>query len=460
MIFDRFFKLQSVLNTDGYDRRTYIDLHNKSKKLQEIGDTGSETLPTFPHLMGDTWAGLFKNQPRVKPLEEIKKELLPNRTIMEKVFQHPEFTGLREQTKLDELASALGAVQMGTHLKKFIDDALGEETKNQLQKQQQQQQNAEDARSKADALTEALKMLQQKAGDSQGQNKEKLNQKMEQLKKQLGQAKKEAAKQEKQANKMAETLAAAVDQALQSQQAQKALGQALANVQQGIKDDTAALETMLGGLEYGTQPGQPLPINPAEAIKLAEFIRKNPKFRRIADLAGRMKKIAAKKQKSKTRDTIERTDISLGNDPNRLLPQEVAMMSRPETKLDFLKRFAEGKLMEYSPRAKDTLGRGPLVVCNDTSGSMGEHGKDDQAKAVMVALISVARKQNRAFAEINFASSSQVKTWEFPNSKKISPQEIIDMAEFFWNGGTDFMSPLNAAVKGARCSYTTLGSNA
>lgn len=447
--FDRHYKLQSVLNTDGFDRRTYTDLHNQSDKLQSLEEEGSKSLPTFPHLMADTWASLYKNQPRLLPSEEIKKELHPNRTIMEKVFQSPEFTSFREYTKLDELASALGTVQMGNQLQKFVDENIPQDLKEQLQHQQDQQQAAEKAREKAEALEELLKMLQESGANNPS---EEVKNKIEKIKKQVTAAKKSATKAEKQANQTADEVSQAMDHAMQSSQAQKALAMAMAQSQQGLKEDTQALETILGGLDYGTQPGQPLPINPVEAIKLAEYIRNRPKFKKIADLSGRMKKIAAKKQKTKTKDTMERTDISLGNDPNRLLPQEVALMSKPETKMDFLRRFAEGKLLEYSPRAKDTLGRGPIVVCRDTSGSMLDYDRDEQANAVALALLSLAKKQKRAYALVNFASKDQVRTWEYPDPRKIMPNEIIEMAEFFWDGGTDFMAPLDAAVEVIRKS--------
>lgn len=433
-IFD-LFKPKSVINTDSYDRRTYGQLRKESIRLAELEQKGSEQLPTFPHLMGDIWAGLYKNTPRLKPLDEVPEEVKPNAPIMKKVFGHQEFTSLREHTKLDELASALGVVHMGEKIDDLLKDVLPEEVKKQLQDLAKQQSQAQKAQDKAEALKDALEYLKHKKGVSE---------KRDELKKQLSSAKRKVTSAQKKANQIADKASQAIEQALDTPGGQTALGDAILQVQQEVKGDTQAIAAFLGGLGAGKQPGEKINMNPATAVQLAQMIRNSYKLKRIAELAGRMKQIAQKKQKSKTRDTIERTDVSMGNEASRLLPQELALLSKGETRQDFLRRYAEGKLLEYSPEAKERLGKGPIVCCLDTSGSM--KNLDPESKAVMLALMGIARKQKRAFSLINFSSPGQQKCWEFPNPKDITPEQIVEMAEFFYNGGTDFMNPLDLAI--------------
>lgn len=84
----------SVLNTDRYDRRRFAELLEMSPALQSVEKDGSEVLPSFRYLLGDVWAGLFKNNPRV--LEDVPDDLRLHRTIMEQLLEAPEFQDLRD----------------------------------------------------------------------------------------------------------------------------------------------------------------------------------------------------------------------------------------------------------------------------------------------------------------------------------------------------------------------------
>lgn len=429
-IFD-IFRHHSCLNVDGYDRRTYGQLRKNSAKIAELEEKGSQQLPSFPHLMGDIWSGLYKNNPRV--LDEVPAEVIPNRPLMENLFTRPEFTELREHTKLDELASALGLLHLGQKMDEFLKDNLPEDVKDQVKDMADTLNEAQKHSDRADALKEAL----------QGEEAQ-TSQLKDRLKKDLASANRKAGKAEKKAEQLAESIQQAMGSLMESSGGQEALGKVLVGTQAEVKDDTNALKTFFGGLSAGTQPGEKVHMNPAMAIQLAEAIRKQDKLKKIAELTGRMKKIARKKQKSKTHNTTERTDVSLGNDPARLLPQEICLLSRGDAKGDFLRRFAEGKLLQYSPESKEKLGKGPIVVCIDTSGSMKE--LDPESKAIALALLGISRRQKRAFALINFASSHQIRKWEYAKPRNIPHDEIIRMAELFFNGGTDFERPIDEAV--------------
>lgn len=423
---------KSVLNTDSFDRALYAHLRKDSQKISELEKTGSAQLPTFPDLMGDIWSGLYKNTPCIK--EEVPEEVQPNKPIMETVFSHQEFIGLREHTKLDELASALGLLHMGNHIQDFLKDKLPEELKKQAQELANMQQQVNRLRSTAEALNDIL-----------GPDGTVTDQKKAELQKRLAKVNRQMKKAEKQTEQLAGQLTQEIGNFLTSTDGENALGEVLKQAQQGVKEDTQALQSFFGGYSSGEYTGDKLQIKPDLAISLAEKIRTMDKLKKISELAGRMKKIAQKKQKSKTKDTVDMTDVTLGNNPGHLLPQELLLLSRSETRLDFLRRFGEEKLLQYSPGSKETLGKGPVVVLLDTSGSMKK--LDSESKAIMLALMGIAKKQNRAFALINFASSNQQKQWIFPSLKNINPQTIIEMVEHFFSGNTDFENPLTQAQK-------------
>jgi len=422
------FKLKSVLNTDRYDRRKYGELRSVSKKLQKLEGHGKQQLSTFPDLLGDVWAGLYKYEPRLAEIEDIKEEVKPHQVLMEKLMENTEYQGLREYTKIDELASALGAIQMGDALKKLLKD---NNAADKIEKSREKEKEAEQYRNKAETLKQAA------------QNETDEDKKSELQK----QAKSNSSKAARLMNKAKQLNGQAIEelvQYLESQKGKDAVNQAVAEAANNTKIDTDATNSLIKGLGYGVESGSQETVSAKERIRLSETIQGNPKLKEIAVLAGRMKRIAQKKQKSKNKNSVVKTTVATGNDPQSLLPQEIVQLRKRNTRKEFLQRFAEGKTLQYVPRSNEKLGKGPIIICLDTSGSMVN--LDREAKAVMIALLAIAKKQNRAFAVINFASATQCRTWTYEKPKKVKPKVIVEMAEHFFDGGTDFNVPLSKAL--------------
>ena len=97
----------------------------------------------------------------------------------------------------------------------------------------------------------------------------------------------------------------------------------------------------------------------------------------------------------------EVSDIEVGSNISRLLPSELAKLAHPLLRRAFLASLIESRAMQYRLTGTDSLGRGPLVVCLDKSGSM-EGPKDVWATAVALALLDVAQRQRRPFALVAF----------------------------------------------------------
>ena len=91
--------------------------------------------------------------------------------------------------------------------------------------------------------------------------------------------------------------------------------------------------------------------------------------------------------------------------------------------------------------------KGPIVCCLDSSGSM--YGpKEIWGKAVALGLLEIARYQKRSFFVVHFSSSWSEEVLHVNNFSKRNPYsilEVIDLAEYFEGGGTNFETPLNAA---------------
>ncbi|MBO1912029.1 VWA domain-containing protein, partial [Microvirga sp. 3-52] len=154
------------------------------------------------------------------------------------------------------------------------------------------------------------------------------------------------------------------------------------------------------------------------------------------------KQIARKKQKIKHRESLERSGVTFGNNIERLLPMELVLYTHPVTRIDFLRRFAEGQTMQYEQNGREVLGKGPIVLCLDQSGSM--YNFDTQSKGFTLALMSIASKQRRDFFLVVFSTRTQI----FKYIKgKTKTSDIFSLAQTFLGGGTDFTLPLQEAVR-------------
>jgi len=96
-----------------------------------------------------------------------------------------------------------------------------------------------------------------------------------------------------------------------------------------------------------------------------------------------------------------------------------------------LRDLMERRCLQYQLTGQEPLGKGPLVVLLDKSGSM-EGEKDIWSTAVSLALLEIAQRQRRPFAVLAFESLVRFETLVEPR------QELPEQALFVGcGGGTD-----------------------
>jgi len=399
----------SVLNTDRYDRRRFAELLEMSPALQDVEKDGSEVLPSFRYLLGDVWAGLFKNNPRV--LEDVPDDLQLHRTIMEQLLEAPEFQNLRDMTRLDEFGAAVGAVHTGREVIEMLKKMMRQKKKDQKKQGQGQTQHGLGSGAPS---TETPSKAQE-----QGQQEHEANHAQHEL----------------------AALAEALSEALKSKQGQKAIAQAVKTAAQRVKEDKEVTASLMSA---GSEPGRAVQMPLEERLRLAELARKHPKLKEIAEHAGRMRVIARKRQKAKTREAYIRAGITLSGQIQRALPSELLLLRSKAARLDTLRRILEGQIQTYDTRGKERLGKGPIVLCLDTSYSM-KH-LDAKAKGLALALAAIAYKQRRDLGVILFSSAHELRSWIFPKGR-FTAEELAEVGTTFFDGGTDFVTPLTAAMK-------------
>lgn len=400
----------SCLNADSYDKRQFENLLSVAPKIQETEAKGESVFPGYINFMGDQWSALYKGQPQINP--EAGGKAILHRPLIQKMMISEDYQKLREQTTLDDFSAAIGTLSISETMIKHIEERKkNDEQLKEMQKQQEQ--------------------LQQ-----QIQKNQQSIQKREQ------QGKKPTPTQQEKSQKLADLL----------NELQQRMGQQLANntdmsqmLNQAAQDASSTkqgIEDLISGAQAGSGAAEMKKIPLRQQLELAEVLKKDRVVRKVAEWAGRFKSIARKKQKSKRVASVEREGIVQGNNPELLLPTELAMLNHPSTKLDFYRRFTEKQTLQYAPQGKESAGKGPIVLCLDQSGSMED--EKEQAAGFALAIAMIARKQHRDFAYIPF--SSHIGNTRIFSKGKIPVEGIVDIATEFLSGGTNFERPLEEAI--------------
>jgi uncharacterized protein with von Willebrand factor type A (vWA) domain len=169
-----------------------------------------------------------------------------------------------------------------------------------------------------------------------------------------------------------------------------------------LRDAVDGLDGVALGNMPGTGSGHDGTNSRSGARTLAQRLKHDDRLKRIALLAGRFKRIGAAKRRSKVRHGADEImDVEQGGDLGRLLPAELVKLGHPRFRLAALRALVERQALQYRMEGTEVLGRGPLVVCLDKSGSM-DGPPDLWATAVALALLGQAQHEHRPFALLGF----------------------------------------------------------
>jgi uncharacterized protein with von Willebrand factor type A (vWA) domain len=215
-------------------------------------------------------------------------------------------------------------------------------------------------------------------------------------------------------------------------------------------------ETMEGLAEIGFKsiPGTGTGFGgemPAKSRALATRLRSDARLRQIALLAGRFKRIAASKRRSRVRHGADEiADIEQGADLARLLPSELVKLTHRTLRAAFMRSLIEREAMQYQLVGNEPLGKGPLVVLLDKSGSM-DGPRDIWATALALALLETARRDRRMFAILAFDSRVKFEA-------TVKPDEPLPEAALFTGcaGGTEIGAAMHRGLEIIRSNESRL----
>ena len=215
----------------------------------------------------------------------------------------------------------------------------------------------------------------------------------------------------------------------------RAVGKAVVEASKEVSDLKDAATAL------GLGPGQPGSNDPRAIAELYTRVRNDPALRRISELAGRFRRVAQSKQRQKVSHGLDDVvGIESGGDIGRLLPSELVRLAVPELELDTLRRIAERQTLCREHHAVEPVGKGPILIVTDESGSM-EGAKVHTAKALALALAWVARQQRRWCGLIAYSGKSGERLLALPPGRW-NETALCDWLSAFLGHGSDLDLPI------------------
>jgi len=434
----------SWIESDSYDRSAWAEIRRTAASLAELAESGRELVPHFEALLMDLFLGLFKYNVVWNKPDSVRHSAILNRTVLEKLVPSPTFEALKIRTLLEVDKAAIGAIVLGEQVLEMIRSERLVNRSEMLDLWDLTRQE-EDLEERADALKQMQEMIdspnaEKPPSESQG----------------------EPAADEQAKKRIAE-LADAAERAAKVSEAR--VGQKARRVENDIKNGDLSqlrrMELTAGHLAedidraaddahaFSREFGQGGKISAGERLELGRRLARNRKLGELARLVGRFKHDArALRKNTLEHGAAEAYDIERGAEPGRMIPSELAAMHHPILGRDFRRRMLEGSILQYRLRDDEQKGKGPMVVCVDVSSSM-QGDKELWAKAVSLTLMDIARRQRRLFRAVMFSSGDTLKVLDMNRERRYQPEfkKVLEMAEYFPGGGTDFERPLDAAME-------------
>lgn len=414
-----------TVGNDRYDREDFKKIMKEMRAFKDYRDKLADSLAG--DLAYDVWQDAFLSMHKVDPKllspEKIRPGHRVSRRVVEEMFDLPDHKDLRIWTAGDAVGAAVACNTMEPDMETLFDKLKTEQDMaQQLQELMQQLVDAEqEQRDLDDIIRDWTEEHPDEPKDFEQAQKD-LQDKIDELREQVGDTDASLEELLKQASP---EIRAALRQGLQ-----RASDQA-----QGMSEMSQM---------WGMEPGELTRLSATERMALAKRIN-NAKFKRVAELFGPMKRLAFSEQRRRVNYVPEEVfDVELGSNIQRLLPSELINLGDPDLELLFFKRYHEQSLLQVAMRGYERVARGGIVYVYDGSYSMlGE--KEIWSKALGLTLLHIARKQKRQFVAIQFGSASEIMIHDFRDGK-VTPEKVLDFAEFFFGGGTNFERPLNTGL--------------
>jgi uncharacterized protein with von Willebrand factor type A (vWA) domain len=422
---------------DGFDVETFEQAADDYARLTRTIEETANAIHTGPALLRDLFWSFHKRSPRIAPISPLSPAHEINREIVEQILSTTEWREMRESgTVGDPLSSAMATIGCAASAVAVLD----KETIRYLNQLHELSGEVERLFAHSEELDELAALSPDK-------------ERAEQLGRDAAQARADAAKKEKRAERLNRKLEESSEE--RGQKVRRAVRRGLAEAMAEVEQANDAIKAFGGGYDtgFGTENGGGgrNSLSTKEKLIIAQQVGRSPKLQQIAAVCGRFTRIALQQQKTRVKHPPDEiTSITTGNEIERLLPSEIALLADADLEDLFYFRFAERGLMQYDMIGHEPEGQGPIIIAIDESGSMttdyGGMTGEVWSKAVMLALLSIARLQKRDLAVIHFSGPNDLRVDLFSKGQA-TPAEVIACASLFFNGGTVFEPWMKKALE-------------
>jgi uncharacterized protein with von Willebrand factor type A (vWA) domain len=394
-----------AVDNDAFDIREFESIKEHSPNLLKSQARGEAEYEQFPELQQDIYDALYKYEPVMHEDWEMKREFLLNQKIAAGLMETPKYKELRVLTQLDTINSVVGV------------ELMSDETIDMVKTMKKEREALQEVVDAGKALDDA------QAGDGKGKSNDDDAITLEEAKERY--------------EKAMETF----NEATSREEFKHELNRLAAKVRDSVKETSDLISNW--GLEAS---GSYQKRSAHEKMAMLNRLRNSSKLKKIAQMVGKFRRLAQLHRKEKVKQGLDETyGIQQGSNIAQLVSSEILRFLIPETEEQFMSDLIEGKTLIYQIRGKQKKGKGPIIICIDSSGSM-EGVPEIWSKAVAMVLLEIAREQKRDFYCIHFSSGyRELHTNEFLKADPWDIEKVIDMAEYFECGGTEFEPPLNLA---------------
>ncbi len=396
-------KSSAVYDVPGHHETLWGE--QKTHQAEIVGDKGDKKAAGFKEvLMGEVFHSLYATTPT--KVEKPARGAAVRKRIHDLIHELPEFETLRKQTVRDVMWSGMATTALCESVEKGIPEAgVG----------------GPSDPDEASRILEGLKALQEQYPEAD-------------LQKHIDEAQKTLDGE----TQDMEDAAGAIDETAIRNAARNGIAAA-----SGAIDNA---EQAMNALGYGTGAGMSTQHrDPRVAIEIARRVASSHTLKKVIEIAGRLTATARAKRSSRTEYArSEMVGVEPTDKLQRILPSEMVNLATPMGTANLYRKLMERNAMGYKMTGNEKVGKGPLILVLDQSGSMmGD--KDVWAKGIALALLDAARAEKRSFGFIMYDDGIRGEKL-FLDPENVNPSEILDLLSVQPNGGTEFYTPIAKAL--------------
>lgn len=213
--------------------------------------------------------------------------------------------------------------------------------------------------------------------------------------------------------------------------------------------ESGELDELMRGMEAG--PGwQNIFADKREELR--RVLAHTDDLKKFARVLGKIATAFRRRLEQVLSGAEELFDVTQGRDISRTLISELSRLGHQALAVLFWQKFLQGTLLNYKLRSRLPLGKGSKIFLVDLSASLssGNHFRQALEKLIAAALTLYSRRDG-TFMVIYFQGESYDSSR--PNlvytslTNPLTTEQWVDLATRWGNGGTNFSTPIKAAVE-------------